>query len=271
MEFVYEDTLPAGPGDVPYRLLTTEGVRSIRAAGRRFLEVDDKAIRLLTAEAMRDMAHLLRPGHLQQLRNILDDPEASANDRFVATELLRNANIAAGGVLPGCQDTGTAIIKAQKGQFVLTSGDDRAAISRGVFDTYRTSNLRYSQLAPLDMFSEQNTGDNLPAEIAIEAVAGDEYKFLFIAKGGGSANKSFLYQQTQSGAEPRSQPARLHRHQDPHHRHGCVPALPLGHRGRRHFSAEHSTQASPSSRQPATSISLPTEGNERVGRGFPRH
>ena len=172
MEFAYEDTLPAGPGDVPYRLLSTDGVRVVEAAGRRFLEVDDEAIRLLTAEAMRDMAHLLRPGHLQQLRNILDDPEASANDRFVATELLRNANIAAGGVLPGCQDTGTAIIKARKGQQVLTAGDDRAVISRGVFDTYQTSNLRYSQLAPQDMFSEQNTGNNLPAEISIEAVAG---------------------------------------------------------------------------------------------------
>ena len=204
MEFVYEDTLPAGPGDVPYRLLTTDGVRVVEAAGRRFLEVDDEAIRLLTAEAMRDMAHLLRPGHLQQLRNILDDPEASANDRFVATELLRNANIAAGGVLPGCQDTGTAIIKARKGQQVLTGGDDRVAISRGVFDTYQTSNLRYSQLAPLDMFSEQNTGNNLPAEISIEAVPGEEYKFLFIAKGGGSANKSFLYQQTRAVLNPDS-------------------------------------------------------------------
>ncbi len=202
MEFVYTDTLPAGADEVPFRLLTTDGVRLTEAAGRRFLEVDDEAIRLLTAEAMRDVAHLLRPGHLQQLRNILDDPEASANDRFVATELLRNANIAAGGVLPGCQDTGTAIIKARKGQQVLTAGDDRVAISRGVFDTYRTSNLRYSQLAPLEMFSEQNTGDNLPAEISIEAVPGEEYKFLFMAKGGGSANKSFLYQKTPALLNP---------------------------------------------------------------------
>ena len=204
MEFVYEDTLPTGPGDVPFRLLSTEGVRPITVAGRRFLEVDDEAIRLLTAEAMRDIAHLLRPGHLQQLANILDDPEASANDRFVATELLRNANIAAGGVLPGCQDTGTAIVKARKGQQVLTAGDDRAAISHGVFDTFRTSNLRYSQLAPLEMFSEQNTGDNLPAEISIEAVPGEEYKFLFMAKGGGSANKSFLYQKTPALLNPDS-------------------------------------------------------------------
>ena len=204
MEFTYTDTLPAGADEVPYRLLTTDGVRLTEAAGRRFLEVDDDVIRLLTAEAMRDVAHLLRPGHLQQLRNILDDPEASTNDRFVATELLRNANIAAGGVLPGCQDTGTAIIKARKGQQVLTAGDDRVAISHGVFDTYRTSNLRYSQLAPLEMFSEQNTGDNLPAEISIEAVPGEEYKFLFIAKGGGSANKSFLYQKTPALLNPDS-------------------------------------------------------------------
>ena len=204
MDFTYTDTLPVNTGEVPYRLLTSDGVRPVSAAGRRFLEVDDEAIRLLTAEAMRDMAHLLRPGHLQQLRDILDDPEASDNDRFVATELLRNANIAAGGVLPGCQDTGTAIIKARKGQGVLTAGDDRAAIARGVFDTYRTSNLRYSQLAPLDMFSEQNTGNNLPAEIAIEAVPGEEYRFLFIAKGGGSANKSFLYQQTRAVLNPES-------------------------------------------------------------------
>ena len=204
MEFTYTDTLPAGADEVPYRLLTTDGVRLTEAAGRRFLEVDDEVIRLLTAEAMRDVAHLLRPGHLQQLRNILDDPEASANDRFVATELLRNANIAAGGVLPGCQDTGTAIIKARKGQQVLTAGDDRVAISRGVFDTYRTSNLRYSQLAPMEMFSEQNTGDNLPAEISIEAVPGEEYKFLFMAKGGGSANKSFLYQKTPALLNPDS-------------------------------------------------------------------
>ena len=204
MEFTYTDTLPAGADEVPYRLLTTDGVRLTEAAGRRFLEVDDEVIRLLTAEAMRDVAHLLRPGHLQQLRNILDDPEASANDRFVATELLRNANIAAGGVLPGCQDTGTAIIKARKGQQVLTAGDDRVAISRGVFDTYQTSNLRYSQLAPMEMFSEQNTGDNLPAEISIEAVPGEEYKFLFMAKGGGSANKSFLYQKTPALLNPDS-------------------------------------------------------------------
>ena len=147
---------------------------------------------------MRDIAHLLRPAHLQQLRNILDDPEASDNDRFVALDLLKNANIAAGGVLPMCQDTGTAIVKAKKGQFVLTGGGDEAAIARGVYNTYLTSNLRYSQMAPLTMYDEENTGNNLPAEIKIAAVDGDAYKFLFIAKGGGSANKSYLFQETKA-------------------------------------------------------------------------
>ena len=140
----------------------------------------------------------MRPAHLQQLRNILDDPEASDNDRFVALDLLKNANIAAGGVLPMCQDTGTAIVKAKKGQFVLTGGGDEAAIARGVYNTYLTSNLRYSQMAPLTMYEEMNTGNNLPAEIKIAAVDGDAYKFLFIAKGGGSANKSYLFQETKA-------------------------------------------------------------------------
>ena len=206
-EFAYTDLLPLL--DDPYattnfRLLTTEGVRTVEGpGGRTFLEVDDEAIRLLTATAMRDISHLLRPGHLAQLASILDDPEASANDRFVATELLHNANIAAGGVLPSCQDTGTAVISAKKGQQVLTSGDDKEAISRGVFDTFLTSNLRYSQMAPLDMFTEQNTGTNLPAQIEIEAVPGDAYKFLFMAKGGGSANKSYLFQETKAILKPK--------------------------------------------------------------------
>ncbi len=155
---------------------------------------------------MRDIAHLLRPGHLQQLRNILDDPEASDNDRFVALDLLQNANIAAGGILPMCQDTGTAIVKGKKGQFVFTGGGDEEAIARGVFDTYLTSNLRYSQMAPLDMYEEKNTGNNLPAEIKIAAVDGDAYKFLFMAKGGGSANKSYLYQETKALLNPKTLP-----------------------------------------------------------------
>ena len=188
-----------------YRHLTADGVSTVEGPGdRAFLEVDPEAIRLLTATAMRDIAHLLRPGHLAQVAAILDDPEASPNDRFVATELLQNACIAAGGVLPSCQDTGTAIVSAKKGDLVLTGGDDREAISAGVQDTYLTSNLRYSQLAPLDMFTEHNTGTNLPAQIEIEAVPGSAYKFLFMAKGGGSANKSFLFHETKALLNPES-------------------------------------------------------------------
>jgi fumarate hydratase class I len=160
--------------------------------------VEPAALTLLTEVAMRDIAHLLRPGHLQQLNDILKDPEASPNDRFVALDLLQNASIAAGGVLPMCQDTGTAIIKAKKGQFVMTGGGDEEAIARGVYNTYLTSNLRYSQMAPLNMYDEKNTGNNLPAEIKIAATDGDAYKFLFMAKGGGSANKSYLFQETKA-------------------------------------------------------------------------
>ncbi|GDX14070.1 fumarate hydratase class I [Actinomycetes bacterium] len=196
--FVHVDLLPLQPDATEYRLVTHEGVSVEKTALGEFLRVDASAITRLTAEAMRDIAHFLRPGHLQQLANILSDPEASDNDRFVALDLLKNASIAAGGVLPMCQDTGTAIVKAKKGQFVMTSGSDDAAISRGIYDTYLTSNLRYSQLAPLSMYEEANTCTNLPAEIKIAAVDGDEYKFLFIAKGGGSANKSYLFQETKA-------------------------------------------------------------------------
>ena len=197
-EFAFTELLPLGPDQTDYRLLTTDGVSTVDTPAGTFLRVDPSALTLLTETAMRDIAHLLRPAHLQQLRNILDDPEASDNDRFVALDLLKNANIAAGGVLPMCQDTGTAIVKAKKGQFVLTGGGDEAAIARGVYNTYLTSNLRYSQMAPLTMYEEKNTGNNLPAEIKIAAVDGDAYKFLFIAKGGGSANKSYLYQETKA-------------------------------------------------------------------------
>ena len=196
--FVHVDLLPLQPDATEYRLVTREGVSVEKTALGEFLRVDASAITRLTAEAMRDIAHFLRPGHLQQLANILSDPEASDNDRFVALDLLKNASIAAGGVLPMCQDTGTAIVKAKKGQFVMTSGSDDAAISRGIYDTYLTSNLRYSQLAPLSMYEEANTCTNLPAEIKIAAVDGDEYKFLFIAKGGGSANQSYLFQETKA-------------------------------------------------------------------------
>ncbi len=208
-DFAYRDTYQLGSnGPSPdesttYRKLTSDYVSTFSAGNLDFLKIEPEAIRLLTATAMYDMAHLLRPGHLQQLRNILDDPEASPNDRFVATELLKNANIAAGGIFPGCQDTGTAIIKGKKGQLVFTGYDERELITQGVFDTYQTANLRYSQMAPLDLFTEVNTGTNLPAEIKIEAVPGDEFSFLFIAKGGGSANKSFLFQQTRALLNPK--------------------------------------------------------------------
>ncbi|MGZ4704752.1 MAG: fumarate hydratase [Acidimicrobiales bacterium] len=201
-DFAYQELLPLGADDTPYKLLTADGVSTFEAGGDRFLRVDPEVITLLTRQAMRDIAHLLRPGHLGQLAAILDDPEASANDRFVALELLKNASIAAGGVLPSCQDTGTAIVKAKKGQFVVTGGGDEAAIAQGVFETYRDANLRYSQMAPLTMWDEVNTKTNLPAEIKIAAVDGDTYKFLFMAKGGGSANKSYLFQETKALLNP---------------------------------------------------------------------
>ncbi len=196
--FEYTDLLPLGEDPTPYRLVTTDGVSTVDTPLGTFLKVEPETLRTLTAEAMRDIAHFLRPGHLRQLRAILDDPEASDNDRFVALDLLKNASIAAGGVLPMCQDTGTAIVKGKRGQFVFTGGGDEAAIARGVYDTYQTSNLRFSQMAPLDMYEEQNTRTNLPAEIKISATDGEEYKFLFVAKGGGSANKSFLWQETKA-------------------------------------------------------------------------
>ena len=204
--FAYEELLPAGHHeDTPYRKLTADLVASTTVGSRSFLEVQPDALTLLTRTAMRDIAHLLRPGHLAQLRAILDDKDASPNDHFVALELLKNANIAAGGILPGCQDTGTAIVMGKKGQWVIT-GDtpDEVAISRGIYDTYQTSNLRYSQVSPIDMFEEKNTGTNLPAQIELYATSGDEYHFLFMAKGGGSANKSLLFQETKALLNPTS-------------------------------------------------------------------
>ncbi len=202
--FTYQDMLPLGEDTTSYRLLTQDFVSTFEAGGKAFLKVEPEALTLLTREAMRDIAHLLRPGHLQQLGNILKDPEATSNDRFVALELLKNANIAAGRVLPSCQDTGTAIVMGKKGQYVFTGFRDEEAISRGVFETYTTSNLRYSQLAALDMFKEVNTGSNLPAQIELYATEGDAYKFLFMAKGGGSANKSYLFQETKALLNPDS-------------------------------------------------------------------
>jgi fumarate hydratase class I len=197
-DFSYTDLLPTGPDTTPYRLVTDEGVSTFEAGGRTFLRVEPEALRRLAAEAMHDISHYLRPAHLAQLRRILDDPEASPNDRFVALDLLKNANIAAAGVLPMCQDTGTAIVMGKRGQNVLTAGGDEEALSRGVYDAYTKLNLRYSQMAPLTMWDERNTGSNLPAQIELYATDGGAYKFLFMAKGGGSANKSFLYQETKA-------------------------------------------------------------------------
>ena len=201
----HHEIFPLAPDtQTPYRLLTADHVATTRFEGRTVLKVGTQALTLLAAQALRDTSHLLRPGHLKQLASILDDGEASENDRFVALELLKNANIAAGGVLPMCQDTGTAIVFAKKGQSVWTSGDDEAALSQGILNAYVENNLRYSQVAPLDLFTEVNTGTNLPAQIDIHAVGGDDYKFLFLAKGGGSANKTFLYQQTKALLNPDS-------------------------------------------------------------------
>jgi len=204
--FEYTDLLPLGPDTTSYRLITNSGVDVVHAADRDFLVVSPDALTELTFAAMRDIQHLLRPGHLQQLRNILDDPEASPNDRFVALDLLKNANISAGGVLPMCQDTGTAIISGKKGERVLVDGDDAEAISRGVFNAYEQLNLRYSQMAPISMWDERNTGSNLPAQIEIYANTHPghelEYQLFYMAKGGGSANKSLLFQETKAVLNP---------------------------------------------------------------------
>ncbi len=197
-EFSYTDLLPVGADTTEYRLVSDGGITTRRSFGRNFVEIEPGVLSLLTQTAMRDIAHLLRPAHLRQLRSILDDPQASGNDRFVAGDLLKNACIAAGGVLPMCQDTGTAIVVGKRGQHVLTDGRDAEHIARGVYDAYTTLNLRYSQLAPLTMWDERNTGSNLPAQIELQATGGDEYSFLFMAKGGGSANKSYLYQETKA-------------------------------------------------------------------------
>lgn len=202
--FTYQPLFELGPDETPYRKLPIDGVSTVTLDGQEYLRVEPAVLRELSSQAFDDIAHLLRPGHLAQLRKVVDDPESSANDRFVAMELLRNANIAAGRVLPGCQDTGTAIVMGHKGERVLTGSDDAKALSEGVFDAYERRNLRYSQLAPLDMYTEKNTGSNLPAQIEVYAEPGDEYELLFIAKGGGSANKTFLFQETKALLNPTS-------------------------------------------------------------------
>jgi fumarate hydratase class I len=205
-QFTYQDLLPIGEDKTEYRLLTKEGISSFSADGKQFLKVSPEVIENLTQVAMHDISHYLRAEHLQQLANILADPESSPNDRFVALDLLKNANISAGGILPMCQDTGTAIVMGKKGQQVLTSEKDEISISKGIYDAFTKLNLRYSQLAPLTTWEEKNTGNNLPAQIEIysDTDHADEYNFLFIAKGGGSANKSFLYQETKAVLNPKS-------------------------------------------------------------------
>lgn len=258
------DMLPLGPDETPYRLVTRDHVSSFEARGKTFLAVEPEGLTRLTYEAMRDIAHLLRPGHLAQLRAILDDPEASPNDRFVALDLLKNANIAAGGILPMCQDTGTAIVMGKKGQLVFTGGGDDAAISRGVAEAYRTLNLRDSQLAPLDMWTEKNTGNNLPAQIEIYADDGDEYHFLFMAKGGGSANKSLLFQETKALLNPPSMRAFLEKTLRGLGTAACPPyhlAIVIG-----GTSAEFALKVAKYASARYLD-SLPTSGDER-GRGF---
>jgi fumarate hydratase, class I len=204
-DFAFHPLFPlAHDDDTPYRKVSGDGVGTAAFNGKSVLTIEPGAITLLTKEAIKDCSHLLRPGHLGQLRAIIDDPDASANDRFVAYDLLKNACIASAGVLPMCQDTGTAIVMGKKGQQVWTGGDDEAAISKGVQEAYTSLNLRYSQTAPLSMYEEVNTGTNLPAQIDLYATEGDAYKFLFMAKGGGSANKTFLYQQTKALLNPAS-------------------------------------------------------------------
>jgi fumarate hydratase class I len=205
-DFTYSDLLPLGADRTKYRLISKEGVSVIKLGDREFLQVQPSALTLLTETAIHDISHYLRTEHLEQLAKILTDSEASANDRFVALDLLKNANIAAGGILPMCQDTGTALIMGKKGQYVLTTAKDEVALSQGVYDAYTKLNLRYSQMAPVTTWDEKNTGNNLPAQIEIYADSNhqDEYNFMFIAKGGGSANKSFLYQETKAVLNPAS-------------------------------------------------------------------
>ena len=201
-EFRFQPMFEMGHEEVPFRKLTSDHVKVAKLGEHEFLRVEPEGLSLLAAEAVRDISHLFRTSHLKQVHQILDDPEASDNDRFVAVQMLKNANVAAGMILPSCQDTGTAIVVGKKGQFVLTSGDDEEALTRGIYNTYTTTNLRYSQLAPLSMYEEKNTKNNLPAQIELYATRGDEYNFIFITKGGGSANKSFLYQETRALLNP---------------------------------------------------------------------
>ena len=265
--FSYSELLPLGKDETKYRLVSTEGVSVIKLGDQEFLQVEALALEKLTAEAIHDISHYLRPDHLQQLANIIADPEASPNDRFVATDLLKNANISAGGVLPMCQDTGTALVMAKKGQYVLTRSKDEIAISQGIYDAFTTLNLRYSQMAPITTWEEKNTGNNLPAQIEIFADSDhpDEYNFLFIAKGGGSANKSFLYQETKAVLNPTSFMAWLDEKLRSIGTAACPPyhlAIVIG-----GTSAEHTVKTA---KLASTKYldSLPTSGDGATGAGF---
>ena len=265
--FSYSELLPLGKDETKYRLVSTEGVSVIKLGDQEFLQVEALALEKLTAEAIHDISHYLRPDHLQQLANIIADPEASPNDRFVATDLLKNANISAGGVLPMCQDTGTALVMAKKGQYVLTTTKDEIAISQGIYDAFTTLNLRYSQMAPITTWEEKNTGNNLPAQIEIFADSDhpDEYNFLFIAKGGGSANKSFLYQETKAILNPTSFMAWLDEKLRSIGTAACPPyhlAIVIG-----GTSAEHTVKTA---KLASTKYldSLPTSGDGATGAGF---
>ncbi|KRO36279.1 MAG: fumarate hydratase [Actinobacteria bacterium BACL15 MAG-120619-bin91] len=265
--FSYSDLLPLGEDTTKYRLVSREGVSVVKLGDKEFLQVEPSALEKLTSEAIHDINHYLRAEHLQQLTNIVKDPEASPNDRFVAIDLLKNANIAAGGVLPMCQDTGTALVMGKKGQFVLTTGKDEVAISQGIYDAYTTLNLRYSQMAPVTTWEEKNTGNNLPAQIEIYADSDhqDEYNLLYIAKGGGSANKSFLYQETKAVLNPASFMSWLDAKLRSIGTAACPPyhlAIVIG-----GTSAEHTVKTA---KLASTKYldSLPTSGDAATGHGF---
>ena len=265
--FSYSDLLPLGEDTTQYRFIGKEGVSVVKLGDKEFLQVEPEAIAKLTEIAIHDINHYLRPDHLQQLANIMKDPEASANDRFVALDLLKNANIAAGGVLPMCQDTGTALVMGKKGQYVLTTSKDEVAVAQGVYDAYTKLNLRYSQMAPVTTWEEKNTGNNLPAQIEIYADSEhqDEYNFLFIAKGGGSANKSYLYQETKAVLNPASFINWLDEKLRSLGTAACPPyhlAIVIG-----GTSAEHTLKTS---KLASTHYldNLPTSGDAATGRGF---
>jgi fumarate hydratase class I len=265
--FSYSDLLPLGNDKTKYRLVSKEGVSVVKLGDKEFLQVEPAALEKLTSEAIHDINHYLRAEHLQQLTNIVKDPESSPNDRFVAIDLLKNANIAAGGILPMCQDTGTALVMGKKGQYVLTTGKDEVAISQGIYDAYTTLNLRYSQMAPVTTWEEKNTGNNLPAQIEIYADSDhqDEYNLLYIAKGGGSANKSFLYQETKAVLNPTSFMTWLDEKLRSIGTAACPPyhlAIVIG-----GTSAEHTVKTA---KLASTKYldSLPTSGDAATGHGF---